>query len=493
MENLFLFTLNELEGNLGYLMTDQFASHPLRVLLIVLSGMPLAAASSTALLQSKKKEHVTVSGERLRSDQANTEFRTVPDAFMVALDKTITGTVAGLDTTNLRALSTHPIANPVLQLLLELELTRSGKQSAKDPNSIFRKLLPDDPLAEGTESASFINGIVYDTIGSRLVEVIVTHAPGKTFKALYRCSFSQNLASLSKNDIASYVLIKVIERLNKDDLQYAVEQISAQVDTLIKRSRTAVIKILIERCRVREVDTQTISDELKRAYGEEPSETLVSMLKVGESLPEGMAEDRKRQLDNQDSSKVHASLLAQCMLEYPGPLREFITEGLLALQVPVLLNTAKDRAASRVIQIALSSAEQTQKFRRGFIPKFYGHMANLAVDTVGSHVVDSLWEATAGLTFIREKLADEIARSEASLRESIPGRAVWRNWKMDIYKTKRKAWLNDAKDQDASAKTSLELARERFAATKGSGQQKKAKMKARSGTGANNIPIPVQE
>ena len=41
MENLFLFTLAELEGYLGYLMTDRFASHVLRVLLVILAGLPL--------------------------------------------------------------------------------------------------------------------------------------------------------------------------------------------------------------------------------------------------------------------------------------------------------------------------------------------------------------------------------------------------------------------------------------------------------------------
>ena len=477
MENLFLYAFNELEGNLGYLMTDRFASHPLRVLLLVLSGMPLAGGESASLLQSKKKEHVSITDGNPKSNEGDTRARTVPDSFSDTVDRMIAGTVAGLDTTSLRALATHPIANPVLQLLLEVELAKSGKQCAKDPNSLFRKLLPDDPLEEGTESAAFINSLAYDTIGSRLLEAIITHAPGKTFKALYRCSFGERLESFAKNEVAAFVVIKIIERLNKEDLRAALDQICPHIDTLIKRSRTSVIKTLIERCRIREIDTNLISTALEHAYGGEPGKKLMQMLKISETPNSNMAEDRRLRLDAQDSTKVHGSLLAQCMLESPGPLRELITEELLAMETPLLFSVAKDRNASRVLQDALTCSEQSPKFRRILIPRFYGHVANLASDTVASHVIDSFWQATEGLTFIRERIADELAQQEASLRASIPGRAVWRNWKMDVYKTRKKEWLNDAKGQDGPTKTGIELARQRFAANKSTSLYKSSALK----------------
>ncbi len=489
MENLFLYTVNELEGNLGYLMTDQFASHPLRILLAVLSGMPLVGVDSASLMQSKKKEHVSIMGGNTTTTAGNMESQTVPESFEGAVDNMITGTVAGLDTTNLRVLATHPIANPVLQLLLQLELTRSGKQSAKDLNSVFRKLLPDDPPDEGTESASFINSLAYDTIGSRLLEVILTHAPGKTFKTLYRSSFSEKLGTLAKNEIAAFVVIKIIERLNKDDLQIAVDHICPQIDTLIKRSRTSVIKSLIERCRVRQLDTQPISDALQQTYGGEPADRLKAMLKVNLTSTEGIAEDRRKQLEAKDSSKVHGSLLAQCMLEAPGPLRDLITDGLLALETPILIDLAKDRTASRVLQNALTCSDQTPKFRRILIPRFYDRIEDLSMDTVASHLVDSLWQALEGLTFIRERIAAEIARHESALRASVSGRAVWRNWKMDIYKTRKHEWLNDGKGHILKPKSGIEFARERaMAKTNASNHQQKAlKSKAQVTSGANRI------
>ena len=254
MEDLFLSCISELEGNLGYLMTDPFASHPFRVLLVVLSGMPLEDTSTTSLLQSKKKEH-NVSSKNTATESASTaSTRVVPDSFHAAIESIISGVTANLDTTSLRALATHPIANPVLQLLLTLSLTRSSKQNAiKDPRSPFRLLIPDDPPEEGTESAAFINHLLYDPIGSRLLEVMVTHAPGKSFKTLFRSLFKERMGMMARNETAAFVVVKVLERLGTADLESVVGPICAEISTLVRRSRTNVVKSLIERCRILEL------------------------------------------------------------------------------------------------------------------------------------------------------------------------------------------------------------------------------------------------
>ncbi len=489
MENLFLYTLNELEGNLGYLMTDPFASHTLRILLVVLSGKPLANANTTSLLQSKKKENISKIVRNSNPAEIRESSRTVPESFHQALDKMISSTVTQLDTTYLRALACHPVGNPVIQLLLELEFLRSGKQKAKEESSLFRKLVPDNPSEEGTDTASFVNHLLYDPVGSRLLEVIVRLAPGKTFKALYRGLFQDKLGTIAKNETAGFVVIKILERLNKEDLQQAMEQLCPQIKLLVERQRTSVIKTLIERCRVRQVETTPISLALVEAYGAEPAERLSRMLRLNTANTDGMAEDRKKELENQDSGKAHGSFLAQSMLETPDSLRELITEGLLAMDISALISLSKDRTGSRVLQCALTSADHDMKFRRVLIQRFFGHMAELASDTIASHVIDSFWLNTSGLTFIRERVAGELLMNESLLRESIPGRAVWRNWKMDIYKTKKHQWISNAKEKEVVAKTGIELARERFAASAKGGRPKGRSTKSKFSTGANRVLV----
>jgi nucleolar protein 9 len=153
METLFLYTLSELEGNLGFLMMDRFASHVLRVLVVVLAGAPLPKQSSRSVLQSKRKEKISVAGSE-KVQEWSLEQRKVPQSFLNGLERVINESVSNLDSTYLRTLATHPTGNPTLQLLLQLELERFGKSRAKNENSIIRKLLPDDPIVEGTDSAA---------------------------------------------------------------------------------------------------------------------------------------------------------------------------------------------------------------------------------------------------------------------------------------------------------------------------------------------------
>ncbi|MCJ1385199.1 Nucleolar protein 9 [Xylographa soralifera] len=498
MEDLFLSVVKELEGNLGYLMTDNFASHTLRVLLIVLSGQPLRSTATRSLLQSKKKEKIDVTGRRTESKGEEMAYRTVPESFQVALDEMILGTVAGLDTTYLQALATHPTGNPVLQLLIELEFSRSGKSKAREENSLFRRLLPDDPPVEDTQSASFVKGLLYDPVGSRLLETIVQFAPGKVFKTLYKSLFRDNIGNLVRNDIAGFVAGRILERLSHDDLQYAVGQICQHASLLIERQRTSVIKTMIERCQVREVDMHAIADTITTAYGGNGASMLVNMVRLSKDDSQPMAPERKSQVEAQDAGKLHGSLLAQSMVLASGPLRDTICNSITAMDTSTLLLMAKDRTATHVLQVALTCEGQTKAFRRKTIQQFFGHIPELAFDAIASHVVDVLWTSTEDLLFIRERVAEDLLQNEATLRESYSGRAVWRNWMMDLYKRRRVDWISNAKGtQDAKVthanpkprdgtvvKSGIELARERFAATKAG---KPARRRPRLGTGANGV------
>ncbi|KAI9685279.1 MAG: Nucleolar protein 9 [Bathelium mastoideum] len=496
MENLFLYALNELEGNLGYLMTDRFASHALRILLFVLSGEALS--ERTSVVKSKRKENVSVngisSGSNLQLDQ-----RTVPNSFSYAVEKIISDTVLGLDTNYLRLLATHHTGNPMLQLLLRLELTKLGKQRAKNEGSLIRKLLPDEPIAEGTESASFINSILYDSVGSRLLEAIIEYAPGKTFKALYREFFKERLSVLARNDVAGYVVCKVFERLGKDDLQEAVRQIAPNIGDLVERNRTLVIRVLIERCLVRGVDASEIAVHLEGAYTGPDGFDISKLLYV--ERPSSVEGEKEVKMAEPPPEQMHGSLLAQTMVSVPGALSELVFNAFLRAGGEVCIQIAKNPTASHALQAALKSPNASIIFRRKAIQQFYGNVGDMALDSSASHVIDAIWQGTHGLAFIRERVAEELAENEASLRDSHVGRAVWRNWKMDLYKRRRADWVLHSRgvaenesspnfenregakqEQNAVPKSKIQLARERHVAK----QRKRKHSESGKTQGRNN-------
>ncbi|KAK1824989.1 Glutamate decarboxylase 2 [Friedmanniomyces endolithicus] len=484
MENLFLHTLAELEGSIGYLLTDQFGSHALRVLLLVLSGESLNSEASKHLLQSKRKEGVSSKGRPSSAIASDEKSRAVPKSFSDSLEKLIVESVAGLDTDKLRALATHPNGNPTLQLLLKLELTRFGKQRAKDETSIIRTLLPDDPITAESGSATFINGLVYDP-------------------SLVKEFFKERSATFARNEIAGYVMCRVLERLSKDDLQDVHEMLIPAIPSLLEKNRTIVIRTLIERCAIRDVDTQAVAVQLDAALRDANGFDIKQLLKY-EYKPTLSGDTSDIPHDSVQSSgsepsaissrpshgvKVHFNLLAQAMLRVPGPLSSLILDSLTESDPATLQRMAKDSIICHTIQAALTSRNGSIITKRKLVQRFYGNIGDMALDPSASHVVDCIWEGTHGLAFIRERIAEELAEDEAALRDSGHGRAVWKNWKMDIYKRRRGEWIKqskvkasndgfqsfaeidakekgDGKEGEAAApaagnKTALELARER--------------------------------
>ncbi|GAB1211737.1 Nucleolar protein 9 [Aspergillus terreus] len=473
LAEMFMKVVEELEGNWGYLLTERFASHTIRVLLLVLAGEPVDLSTSDSVVASRKKERLGLLNDESQEGSAVSQRRAVPESFEATLKKIMTDMISVLDDTYLRALATHPVGNPVLQVLVYLELSHFGKASAKDPKSVIRRLIPDEKFEDGTETTSFTRGLLYDPVGSRLLETIVRYMPGKLFKSLYKNFMHDQMTSLARNQTAGYVVLRVLERLGKDDLQEAVESLSPQIPNLIERSRTIVPKVLIERCIVRGANTTPLAGALEASYDKDPARRLNQMLR--------QEEDKKEDTEQADKSKepapgsraaekLHGSLLAQAMLTAPGNLSGLVYSSLLAQSPEALVKISKDPTATRVIQQALTASTSTQQFRRQFVPRFLGHLHNLALDSNGSRVVDALWPATKDIFFIKERMAQELTQHELALRDSFVGRAVWRNWSMDLYKRRRGEWAAKAKGLDGEnaagerPKSKIELARARFAA-----------------------------
>jgi nucleolar protein 9 len=482
MENLFLYTLNELEGHMNFLLTDKFASHALRVLLVVLSGQPLAKSSTKSLLQSKRKEQISITGLESSSAELSLEKCTVPESFDFAVSKIISDVAVGLDTTFIHVLATHPTGNPTLQLLLELEFLRQGnKNSSTESPSIIQKLLPDDPSAENSKSASFINGLIYDPIGSRLLETIVSFAPGKLFKQIYRSTFKDRIASLARNEIASFVVIKVLERLSKQDLEEAVTSIIPQVPSLIERHRTTIVKTLLERCSVRGASGSIalLTTAVDQAYGSDHGTLLLQMTNTTSQSLEITASTEASKPTRSDSSIIHGSLLAQTMLSIPGPPSTLLQAAILTLQPQTLLHLCCTTSTSHILQAALQPKPSNLSFRRKLIntlltpappispsssePAPNSASSNqtqtpiltLATSKPGSHVLDALWTGTTGLMMLKERICSVLQEHEAQLRNDFVGRVVLRNWMVELFGRRKGEWVKRVRAGEESGSVAV--------------------------------------
>ena len=477
MENLFLYTVNEIRGSLGYLMTDKYASYALRLLLIVLSGRPLEKDSIRSTMPSKRKGRIEFSGQAKEESERCSSLHRVPESFGNALENITSEISAGLDSHYFRILATHPVANPVLQLLFELELSNTKQSKARDDNSLFRKLLPDHTLRHDTVSAIFLRGLIFDPIGSRLMETIIQFAPARDFKAIFHILFQIKLRSLITNDTASFVVIKILQRLSSKDLKEATLELCPAISMPMNHARTMVVKTLIERCVIRNVDTTPIAAALGAGDGNSKKDTFLQVLNWRQIGIETTAPEGKPALGTQNASGLHGSLLAQSMLDVPGALRDIVVEGILSVETSVLLQMAQDRTATHIVQKAITCIKQAKPFHRRIIHKLLPHTINLALDPIGSYVLHAVWTISGDLIFLKERIADQLLKNEASLRESPSGRRVWRIWMMDLCKRRKTDWITKAREIDVDRnavqlntssdiqdhmKTRIDLAREQY-------------------------------
>jgi len=453
MEDLFMEVVNELKEHLGWLMTDVFASHPIRTLLLVLSGQPIAQQAGKSGLHSKRKEYMQTVEQADPYAAVLAEERATPASLKVALETLISSAVAGLDSNQVRLLAAHRTGNPTLQLLLRLELTQFGKQRAKDETSIIRLLIPENNLSPESPSSSFVVGLMYDPVGSRLLEIIIEYAPAKTFKAIYRGFIKPKLETLVKNDAAGYVVSKALVRLGREDLQEAINVLAPSIPSLAERNRLALIRTLVDHAVYREADTEPLVKYLSIAYASPNGFDIAHLLQPSPCTDPTTDPKEAHPSKSNANEKLHASLLAQSLLNASPPLSSLVLDALTTLASSLLINLAHDTHASHTLVTSLTSPHSPIISRRKLIAAIYGHIASLATHSAGSRVIDALWSGTRGLAFMRERVAEELAEAEGILREGATshyGRRVWRNWRMDMYKRRRREWVAYSKSADAA-------------------------------------------
>ncbi|KAK0713039.1 armadillo-type protein [Lasiosphaeria miniovina] len=491
MEDLLLLTLDELEDHLSYLLSDRYGSHALRALLLILSGRPLDQIATKSMLQSKKKEHVTFEGASVMASELSSQTRAVPSSFTIAIQKIIGDSTANIDDTALRVLATHPTGNPTLQLLLELELTVFVKKAKKAPSKakaeagteeppkeepkkgestagLLEKLIPNAPESfsdEKSQASEFINSMLYDPIGSRLLETLITHCSGKIFKGLQAKFFGPRIATLLRNDIASYPAIRVLNRLSKEDLAEAVEKSLPQMPVFVEKGRFNVIKTLFERCNVRQAseEIKSLLQALTAANGGDWKYLVPKLCQFddADNSKEAPKKDKFQPdaVKNKGAMLSHSRQLITALFDIPGPPTKAIQASLLALKPDQLLRLATLSASTSAMLVkALATSSQNPNFHKVLVAGLLPHTYELATSMHGQNVLNAVIEAPSkggdGITVpfhLKENIMGQLESHERDLRESWLGRNVWRAWRGDLWSRRRPDWVRWAKETDPEA------------------------------------------
>ncbi|KAI9830205.1 MAG: Nucleolar protein 9 [Phylliscum demangeonii] len=370
--------------------------------------------------------------------------RVVPASFAAAARSIVADIAEKSSTASLRALAIHPLGNPVLQLLLELELRMQKATPEKNGCSILQRLLAEDGSNGEIECTEFLKQLLLDTVGSYLLETIVEHSAGKIFKLVYRRAIREQMIEALEVESASFVIMRVLQRLGRQDVQDAICLILPQLHMLAGHTKSSILLHLIRCSAKRELSLDPIAATIDTLYGiDGPGGFLQNMLKWEESS------DGKRTA-KYNATRTQGSLLAQEMLRRPGQLSKVIHDSLAKMPAEKIVRMAEDPAASHVLEKALAEPASTPVFRRLLIANFFGNTIRLASSIYGAHVLVFAWEGTRGLQHYRERLIEELCKGEREWRVSFHGRMIWKKWRLDLYKHRRHEWLVACKAADQS-------------------------------------------
>ncbi|GMF03720.1 unnamed protein product [[Candida] boidinii] len=163
-ENMFLFILTELKPNMKQMIPNQYASHVLRVLLLILAGKELPSSiESNSILRSKKSKIARKMIEIKDSEDYQRNFQT-PSSFKDELTDTLQIIYKDQTSKSLREMAIEKVASPVIQLLVQLEGLVDKKRS------FWCLIFNDYEVESDKKEEAFVEYLLSDPVGSHFLE-----------------------------------------------------------------------------------------------------------------------------------------------------------------------------------------------------------------------------------------------------------------------------------------------------------------------------------
>lgn len=293
MTALLLSAVAELTPTLPSLIYDPFASHCVRILLLVLSGVPASSSDPKARGERSKKsaqfrkgQGATFGRNWLADDaalakadptgkgkgKANTERFAVPKEFRQSL-REMHDSLNALDTTaidfatgnalpsagvvageGVRRAAMHEVAGPVMRILVELEAL-DGWTAGGWADRLLCGLVTQVEVGEANSAGSdlreeYLAGLLRHPASSPTFEMLLRLAPKPVFDALWSDFFAGKLHRLAANAVANFVVAVGVSRVDEPQMVRLVRELrdvaTERRGEWIDNFRTGVLRALME-------------------------------------------------------------------------------------------------------------------------------------------------------------------------------------------------------------------------------------------------------
>lgn len=443
-ESLFEQIATQMIPETPKLMIHSYASHVLRLMLLVLAGKELPSTVVANLTLRSKKLKIARKMIEIKDNADFGRAYEVPLSFKPLL-KGICDQVASKaldDKTGLRELAINKVALPVLQLLIQVE----GISNRDRP--IWHLIFEDGEVSE--KEGSFIEYLLSDSVGSHFLEscVKLELVRQRYIERLYRHYMQLRILKLSNRaTLGVYIVQALLFRLKPREVELMLDELIPELPNLVNVAENAnldlaqkVIDALIARGNYRR-------DELISQLLEKFSANLLDLVLQLDSLTLGNTRD-----DWPTAEERRRLLFLEKLIEYDSRFTRRVWQNLMELPTERFIQMCFHGVFSHVVEAALivdpQETKQEQIMRKRFLLTFLGHVVALLCNSYGSHIVDKLWHFTVLLTMFKDRFAQEMLLEQAKVKDSQYGRMVWKNWSMEQFVRRKLDWRLLIKQQE---------------------------------------------
>ncbi|KAG0000396.1 Nucleolar protein 9 [Entomortierella chlamydospora] len=485
-EDMILNMCNQTQEEFTALISDPFASHIIRVILHVLAGRTVGDdGTGKGNVRSKKSAKYNDANNSKTNAGTFRPTRLVPPSFKDML-RTITSTMMnGLSDSIVRSLAVHQVANPVLQLLLEV--LAKDNEAAKD--QLVDKLLMDitreeEPGHKNNDRDAYVETLLRDQVGSHLLEKIVQVASPALFQKFYISYFRGRLVKLSFHPIANYVIQQFfVHAKTAVQLEMMVTEVLPEFENFLKFGRPGVIRAVVEACKnVGACHKEVIKGLCNTFHTHTPVERKEFMhVVLNMETYEALVERREQQDSTKPKFHPQGAVILQLLLQYPEEHSKIVVDSYFAQKEELMYAWTMDPVGSHVIEAFLTSPTLNLKVKRKILKSFLGKYHAMALDRYGGHTVDKCW-AVSDIE-MKEKIATELLEHEHALSQSFHGKFILRNCKIEQFKRKKEEWVEREKG--------IERKKDMFKDILGDAVLATANGKQQAANGKSNADLPA--
>lgn len=453
MENMFLFMVNEVKPHIHEMVKHQYASHVVRLLILILSSKTLPRTTQNrSTLRSKRSKIARKMIDIKDTDEFDKAYKT-PESFKIELKEILStyyqrltngassrADVSMTHVTKFRELCIDKVASPTIQLIIQVE-------GIFDRDRSFWRLVFGSGDDKDPKEEAFVEYLLSDPVGSHFLENVVAFARTKYVERLYHLYIEARVEKLAKRDsTGAFVVQSLLKHLKSRDVKFILDKIVPELSMLLNSNMdfgTSIIEASIKEGNY--LREQVIEQLVRKFYPQENQERniLESCLELSSSTL-GNTKD-----DWPTANERRRSLFLESLIDFDDKFLEITIESMLSLPEERLLQMCYHGVFSHVIEHVLDVKRVDIIKRKLILNILCKDIINLSCNAYASHIVDALWAFTTKLMLYKERIANALLKESDKVKNSMYGKQVWKNWKLELYARKRFDWKMAVKDQEA--------------------------------------------